>query len=371
MSTHRFQFNACLFFCVLCLSSCAVGPEGGDQPQFIGKSFSLIQQEIDKKKILPQKEFRGYLSLKTKGPVIPGIFQGAVPQGKAFIPEHDLVVISNYMSVDRSAALTFVSMHSGDLEKVLWVYNQDGSLHNGHMGGLAVTEKHLWIASGQSLYRLPLIKVIAAEDGSDLFLGPSLNTEVNCSFASSAGGVLFVGEFRKSGKRYSTKPSHAFTTPDGGRNHALMAGFHLDEQTGDIKKVMRHGSRTYPSFFISIPDKVQGAAFVGDSIVLSQSYGRRNKSQLSVYRTPFERKTNDFFTLDNSMRVPVWHLDSTNLEHSITAPPMSEGIAVVGDKLAVLYESGADKYRRTARLPQDRIHLLDLDLLMEFTSSSG
>lgn len=167
MSTHRFHLHVYLFLCVLCLSSCAVGPQGGDQAQFMGKSFSLIQQEIDKKKILPQKEFRGYLSLKTKGPVIPGIFQGAVPQGKAFIPEHD------------------------------------------------------------------------------------------------------------------------------------------------------------------------------------------------------------FFTLDNSMRVPVWHLDSTNLEHSITAPPMSEGIAVVGDKLAVLYESGADKYRRTARLPQDRIHLLDLDLLMELTSSSG
>ncbi|MCA1795812.1 MAG: hypothetical protein LC660_18430 [Desulfobacteraceae bacterium] len=43
---------------------------------------------------------------------------------------------------------------------------------------------------------------------------------------------------------------------------------------------------------------------------------------------------------------------------------MTEGIVMVEGALAVLFESAADKYRRTSRFPQDRIHFLDTEKLI-------
>ncbi len=186
-------------------------------------------------------------------------------------------------------------------------------------------------------------------------------------FAASSENFLYIGEFRNQRKRYQTKPSHVYTTPDGGKNFALMACFAVDEQSGDIQKTPGSPGlpdTVYPSFFISIPDEVQGAAFFDKHVVLSQSYGRRNISRLSVYRNPFGSMPVDFFSFTNIFRVPVRHLDGTNHVKTINAPPMTEGIAVARDSLAVLFESGAGKYRKSAWLPQDRIQLLDLAMLV-------
>lgn len=355
---RRFIYIALLS--IPALNFCACGSPGKAGNQGPGGSFALMQRAIDKKNSLPRKRFQNYLPFITEGPVIPGLFQGVVPQGKAFLPEHDLIVISNYMSIERTAALTLVSMHDGKLKDVLWVYDHDGSMHRGHVGGLAATRKYLWLASGKHFYRIPLEKIINATKDQDIYLDLPLTTEVKCSFATASNGVLYIGEFRLPGSRYPTKPSHMYRTPDGGLNHALMAGFRLDEQTGSLQSDMLESRTATPSFFISLPDKVQGAAFIKDHIVLSKSYGRRNTSHLSVHDNPLHNKTSDSFTFENGKTIPVWHLDNLTHKKTIGAPPMTEGITNLRGKLAVLYESGADKYRWSALYPQDRIQLLDM-----------
>ncbi|MFP4284904.1 MAG: hypothetical protein ACLFQG_05065 [Desulfovermiculus sp.] len=345
---------------IFTLSSCAFGSPGKAGSQSSDDSVALMQREIGKKRDLPHHKFQDYLAFMKEGPVIPGLFQGVVPQGKAFLPEHDLIVISNYMSIERAAALTLVSMHDGELKDVLWVYNHDGSMHRGHVGGLAATRKHLWLASGTHFYRIPLQKIVHAQGNQDIHLDPPLTTEVKCSFATASDDVLFIGEFRLPGRRYSTKASHMYRTPDGGLNYALMAGFRLDKQTDHIRSDMLESRTATPSFFISLPDKVQGAAFIEEHIVLSKSYGRRNTSHLSVHLNPVHSNTPDSFTFENGKTVPVWHLDSLTHIKTIGAPPMTEGITNLRGELAVLFESGANKYRRSARHPQDRIQLLDM-----------
>ncbi|MGM0394031.1 MAG: hypothetical protein ACQEQ5_06330 [Thermodesulfobacteriota bacterium] len=316
---------------------------------------------MEKRTNLPEAKFKTYLSMiQDKEVIIPGLFQGMVPQGKAYIEAHGLLVISNYMYTKQTAALTLVSMEDSTLKKVVRIYNHDGSPHLGHMGGISATRKHLWIASGEEIYRVPLEKIVDSEKEDALFLDPPMSTEVTCSFATASKGVLYVGEFRKRGKRYAAKSSHAYSVACGARNHALMAGFHLDGKTDDIKETMQTDTTAYPSFFISIPDKVQGAVFTREHIILSRSYGRRNNSLLSVYRTPFHREPEDWFVLENGMDVPVWHLDCRSHVRSIEAPPMTQGIVMVENSLAVLFESASDKYRRTSRFPQDRIHFLDM-----------
>ena len=61
-----------------------------------------------------------------------------------------------------------------------------------------------------------------------------------------------------------------------------------------------------------------------------------------------------------SLETFVNQQDNTNLE--ITAPPMSEGITEYQGAIAVLYESGSDKYRNTAKNPQDRIEILKIEI---------
>lgn len=368
---HTFRFKILWIISILLLfaavSSCASfelqGKKQGQQGA--EEAFTLIQREIEKKKNLPEEQFRDYMTMVKQGPVIPGLFQGFIPQGKAYLPEYDLAAISNYMAGDRAAALAIVSMKKGDIENVLWLHDKDGGLHRGHMGGIAVSGNHMWLASEEFFYKIPVENVINAPENSELSLGAPFSTEVRCSFATAFGGVVYIGEFRTRGRRYSTRASHTYKTRDGTRNHALMAGFVLDEQTGSIKPSMKSSQTAFPSFFISIPDKVQGAAFIGNYIILSQSYGRRNTSVLSVYRNPLLRGADNSFTLENGKEVPVWYLDGLNHVKSINAPPMTEGIANVNGDLAVLFESGSDKYRWSARFPQDRIQIMDISKITD------
>ncbi|MFP4629992.1 MAG: hypothetical protein ACLFMQ_04610 [Desulfohalobiaceae bacterium] len=357
-------YLAVLLVLGLFMVACAAVPQRSSLAQEQGSGLALGQQEIPHARRIPISQFSDYLALMQEGPLIPGLLQGAVPQGKAYIPEADLLVISSYMSQELPGVLTFVSLQDFELKKVLWLYNQDGSMHQGHLGGLARTREHLWIASDRTVYRVPLQQVLAAEAEDMLFLGPGWSTEVRASFATASQSVLYVGEFRTSGKRYATKPSHAYSTAGGGRNQALMAAFPLDSDTDDIQDHKLISGTAYPAYFISIPDRVQGAAFAGNHIILSQSYGRRNSSSLSVYRAPFAETSEDVFEFENGLQIPVWHLDSSRHVRTVKAPPMSEGIARVNGQLAVLFESGAGKFSRFASLPLDRVQLVDLELLL-------
>jgi len=366
------------FFILMILSfvlSCAgrgEGPEEGsageaasEQGTSVPGGPRLDQTGIEEDFQLTGEQFAEYRDLMQPGPIIPGLFQAAVPQGLAYIPEAHLLLISNYMFDNRPAAITCVSLGgdtvNGRLEKTIWIHNGDGSPHMGHMGGIAVSEEWVWIASGPDFYRLPWSGILEAGDGSKLLLSGPYTTEVACSAATVSGGVLYISEFRSRDGSYRTPKSHYFKTSDGKINHALAAGFILADQSDGIPPSRLQTGIAYPDYFISIPDEVQGIAFLDDRIVLSQSYGRRNDSRLSVYTSPLGGDPDGFFTLKNRQDVPVWILDDANKIREITAPPMSEGICLVEGQVAVLFESGSDKYRDTARSPQSRIHFLPAD----------
>ncbi len=320
---------------------------------------AITQSEIETPETLPAETFREYLALSRPGPVIPGLFEAAIPQGMAYIPVADAFLISNYMFDGRTAALTLVNASTGLQEKTVWIYNNDGSRHTGHMGGVAVSQETVWIASSRHFYPLQLSVLLNTEDGAELSLPEPLSTEVTCSTAASADGVLYIGEFRSSDGSYSTPQSHAF---DNG-NRALMAAFELDPSTGALATSQISDNFVYPDYFLSIPDEVQGEAFYNGHIILSRSYGRTNNSRLSVYTSPLEGPPDASFTFSNGTSVPVRHLDSSREIKTITAPPMTEGITLFSGELALLFESAADKYRRTARYPQDRIHIISPELL--------
>jgi hypothetical protein len=185
-------------------------------------------------------------------------------------------------------------------------------------------------------------------------------TETKGSFITYTDNRLWVGEFTRSNGTYSVPKSHHRQTGSGTVNFGWLGGYSLDPETGLIRTDQIHDGTAYPDMILSIPHEIQGAAFTDGVIVFSRSFGRRNRSHISVYRNPMGEKSDDHFTAPSGQTVPVWILDNTHLKSQITAPPMSEGLTLVGPDVWVLFESGSDKYRKSALDPLDRIQILNL-----------
>ncbi|MGG4343456.1 hypothetical protein ABEW73_32965, partial [Paenibacillus lautus] len=52
------------------------------------------------------------------------------------------------------------SSKTGKRIKTLYLYESGSKKHTGHVGGLAVSKKHLWVASGKNVYKIPLSTIL-------------------------------------------------------------------------------------------------------------------------------------------------------------------------------------------------------------------
>ncbi|RKX90653.1 MAG: hypothetical protein DRP59_09560 [Spirochaetes bacterium] len=321
--------------------------------------FSQIM--IKEHEIPDSPEYEKYLEVSSNGPVIPGLYQGTIPQGLAYGKADDLIFISGYPFYRTSSTISVLSGKDGRFIKVLKLQNPAGAPHSGHVGGLAVSSKNLWIASGKGVYRTELGDIREAPNNGILKMKEFVRTAVKGSFASFSGNTLWIGEFTSKDGSYAAAETHKVKTVSG-VNHGWMAGYDLDPETDRIDSKVTADGLTYPNRIISIPDEVQGAAFFENTVILSTSYGRRNKSRLTSYTVP---DFTESFELSGESRIPMAVLTVKDKIRSLVVPPMSEGIAVYNDSIAVLYESGSDKYRSTALFPQGRIQLLDPAVFMK------
>jgi hypothetical protein len=352
-----------LMLLVLIFISCTSGSDKASETNKSEQNYQvpkLIQQEIAAEDIESLEEYSLYNGILEEGPIIPGIFQGAVPQGMAYYPDEDLMLVSNYMFDGRPSCITAISTSDELHKKTLWLLNPDGTPHEGHVGGLAVSRYYLWIASGRGVYYVSLEYIQYQKDNTNLILEGFIPTEVNGSFSTYSNGILWVGEFTSRDGSYSAPDSHHFKAGDNNTNHGWLAGYILDIESDMINTDYKINEVSFPDYVLSIPHEVQGAAFIAGKIILSQSYGRKNNSRISVYSDPRSGLARNSVTIGDDRIIPVWILDSENLEIEIVTPPMTEGIVGFNGALAVLYESGSDKYRGTAKKPQDRIHFLNL-----------
>ena len=228
------------------------------------------------------------------------------------------------------------------------------------------------------------------------------------SSTSSSTERLYVGEFYRAGN-YETPESHHITLPDGTVNRAFMYeynvysydsttnpyGLYMISSDEKLDKQVPRVQRIY-----SIPDRIQGVARVsgsnddnkGDVLILSQSYGLAN-SEIMMYnfKTIEESGNHQMYTTlvnsdgfeysdvtyggvrsyyDTSVYVyyvfgkdNVQTLDSTGAKmypsfiRSYSLPSMSEGLAVGSDdRVNILFESSASKYKMFVRQPLDKIY---------------
>ena len=314
------------------------------------------------------KSYKKFAQCAAEEFIVPGLNQSMVPQGMDYWADRNWILISGYCTDEtlnggKGSVILAVDAESGEMMGEYYLKNADGTYHDSHVGGVAVTKKNVFISNASTLYRIPLSAFDEAKQCGDVTIVEEIAVPVSASFANFSGGILWVGDFQYS-TSYPTDEFRHMKNRQGSMYYAWTVGYALDETTENELKAsaMVKDSFATPDYVLSITERIQGMTYLPEAgkVVLSQSYGRTNDSMLYLYDDPLGDAPHATTTL-NGVSVPVWFLDSKMNQKNMSALPMSEGIANVNGEVYVLFESGANKYRLGGgKLPTDMVYSVDV-----------
>lgn len=300
--------------------------------------------------VLAANEYKGYkdfLAAAEKSYLIPALKETMIPQGMDIWRERGWLMISGYFpsaEISASSVIVAIDMETGAYVGEYYITNTDGTPHTSHAGGVAITERDMYISNGSTLFRIPLSEFLNAGQCGKVTIADYFNVPVRASFCNYSEGYIWVGDFQY-GTSYPTDEYRHLTNRDGKKYYAWTVGYEVDLTTenGIKADAMVSGSYATPDIIFSMTEKIQGFALTQKTVALSQSYGRNNKSKIFLYENPMGGEAHQTVEL-NGKSVPLYFLDSKTPSKSIVTPPMTEGLAAMDGKLYILFESGADKY---------------------------
>ncbi|MBO5269692.1 MAG: hypothetical protein J6B77_02825, partial [Clostridia bacterium] len=338
----------------------------GELPE-IKVEFDLTQESVLSSGKYSDSKYSSFNAISYPEWVVPALKQGMIPQGMDIWEEKNLLVISGYFrdySLIPSSVLVTVDLTTGKLVGEYLLKNADGTYHTSHVGGVAVSDRNLYIANGSYLYRIPISALNDAGNHGTLKIVESITVPVRASFCNVSDGVLWVGDFYiPNDATYKTPEWRHMTNRDGKTYGGLCVGYRLDDKTesGITVDAWREGMEcSTPDVALSITQKIQGFTIVGDKIALSQSYGRTNNATILLYHNVLSEPEHSEIKINDTL-VPVWFLDSKAEAGSYVTMPMTEGLATHNGDLLILYESGASYYKDNGgKNPTDRVWRMDL-----------
>ena len=311
------------------------------------------------------KTYKDFLAVAEKSYLIPALKETMIPQGMDIWRERGWLMISGYFpstEISASSVIVAVDMATGAYVGEYYITNTDGTPHTSHAGGVAITERDMYIANGSTLFRIPLSEFLNAGQCGNVTIADYFNVPVRASFCNYSEGYLWVGDFQY-GSSYPTDEYRHMTNRDGKMYYAWTVGYEVDLSTANgIKaEAMVDGSYATPDIIFSMTEKIQGFAITEKTVALSQSYGRNNKSKIYLYENPMGTEAHQQVEL-NGKSVPLYFLDSKTPSKSIVTPPMTEGLAAMDGKLYILFESGADKYANGGGTdPTENVWVMPID----------
>jgi hypothetical protein len=211
-----------------------------------------------------------------------------VPQGLAHLPELHALVVSYYDDNGGSARAAIVDTTTSALIKTV-VFDDVG-----HVQALATSTNYLWLAtttgSTRKIVRYRRSAVVAAAEGAQIRRDKDYVLAAN-SFVEVFGNKMYVG---------------TYVVDDNGTGYRYTLNAAEDP--------------VYDNYSFSIPANVQGMAVTSTHFIWSRSNGRDNDSSIAMNRPGLA------------------------VLRTITAPNMSEDLAIADGKVFVVYESAARKY---------------------------
>ena len=294
--------------------------------------------------------YTDFLAQTEKLFLIPGLKQVLTPQGIAVCPTTGRTYISAYSVDDVPSAVAVTEVGTNELVAEYYLFNEDGSPFTSHVGGIALTETHMYISDNKDEagnYRIAVIPLadLPSEGSHDITVKDSITSAVSPSFLNFSDGYLWVGNFYHPSADYVLSPNLEFTTTadDGSEYGCYILGFDMNQDGHN--RLVTDGSYPIPDVILAAPNRIQGMTQAGtNKVVLSQSYGRANDSTLYIYDLDLSGEPDMQIPLDGH-DVPAFLLDGKRMVQSINSIPMSEGLATGPDaRVLVLYESGAIRY---------------------------
>lgn len=287
---------------------------------------------------------------------IPGVAEGIVPQGICYLADEDWMLFAGYRSDKGASALIAVDMQSNQVVKEVLLQNVDGSVYDGHAGGVCVSEKNIFVSNNHRLYRLSLETFRSLPASSECAFEEEIPVPVNSSYCCYNDGILWVGEFQYEAS-YKTDASHKLKGADG-YHRAWTCGYVLDASTeNEFTAAHLAGEDAIPDYILSMTERIQGIAVKDGAIYLSQSYGRKNSAHLYRYEYVLNNAPDATAEL-SGVEVPIWLLDSDVLTGNLFCPPMTECVVAVESDLYLLFESAAETYmdpNNPSVNPMDRV----------------
>ena len=192
----------------------------GDEP-----NHSCVSVVNSEKNVAKYKKFAkaGELSI-----LIPALDDMFVPQGMTYYAPENLMFFTGYYGEGYSSTLFAVDMATNEVVKEILLAEVDGSIYDGHAGGVAVTGKNIYISDNNRLYRLPLSDFHNAAPMDVLGFAEAIPVPCEASYCQINNGVLWVGEFYyKNEKKYHTDPSHEVKSEKGTQYNAWLLGYKL------------------------------------------------------------------------------------------------------------------------------------------------
>ena len=293
--------------------------------------------------------YEAFLAQTEKLFLIPGLKQVLTPQGIAVCPTTGRTYISAYCVDDIPSMVVVTETGTNELVAEYRLHNADGSPMTSHVGGIAVTETHMYVSDkmdSDGSYQIAAIPLSELPDSGshDIILPETIPMAMSPSMMNYSEGYLWVGNFYHPSADYVLSPNMEYTTKaqDGSEYGCYILGFDMSAGHDRLS-----GAAPYPmpDMILAAPNRIQGITLTGsDKVVLSQSYGRANDSALLIYQLNPGEEPDLELTL-NGQLIPAFLLDDNRLASSINSIPMSEGLATTADGLVlVLYESGAIRY---------------------------
>lgn len=331
--------------CLTLLAGCGKeAPAVTAESEMQSESGMKLTQEsnVSKEKYLKESDFEEFLSLSEPQFIIPGLKQATVPQGMAYCEKTGLIYISAYYTIDVPSVISAVKADSGELSAEYFLYNEDGSIFQSHVGGVAVCGDTLYVSAkldndgSYSVAAIPL-SVLPTEGSHDVTVHDTVSLPVSPSFLNCSGGYLWAGNFYYPKGDYDLSPEINYTTEECG---CYIVGYKEDRDL-----LSEGGTYPVPDVILAVTDRIQGFNIMSDgSALLSQSYGRKNNSALLRYELDMTAAPDAEIEL-LGVKVPCFVLSEDELMNDITAMPMTEGLCTAPDgSTLVLFESGAMRY---------------------------
>ena len=329
-------------------------------------STKLTQTEVVSGKLPIDLQLSEFNKHSEEGFIIPGLYEGFIPQGIFYEEENDIFLISGYYKDKVQPSRVIVVDGEGNFVKSVGCLTLKGNKATGHFGGIAAFKDNVYVATTSVTHVLSLSEIMAAEDDGYVHIQKELYTDTTCSYVNVCDGVLYIGEFTDITIDDVKGATNIYTSKLGEKFFSRCNAFILDENgVCGIKadRIDEEGNLT-PDFAVTTPFKIQGMTRLNDgSFVFTASSTAITNSRVYKYRDVTKGEPDEIIEV-NGVDVTLYYCDMFDKTGSYRVPTYLEEITLYKDgSVYIITESAASAYIKQSKNPIDNVLKWDIDAM--------